>query len=267
MLIRIAAAVALIGAGTAWGQSASPNSFEVASVKPAAPCCAPGQWRESKANVDRIDFPNATLRACLAFAYGVKEYQVSGLPWLGELRYDIVAKGPEGTHRDQLPGMMQILLAERFGLKLHHETKEFSVIVLTVGKSGPRLQDSPPPAADAPEGARIGLSMTPAGVGRMEVKQGTMTSLVNTLSRLLGRPVVDATKLTGRYDFELEYSPDDSTGMMLAPSNTGGAPPAAREPGISIFSSIQLLGLKLEPRKVPMDAIVVDSAEKVPTGN
>src|SRR5260370_12043769 len=106
--------VALLAASLSWGQPVPPPSFEVASVKPAAPCCAPGQWRESKAGVDRIDFPNATLRSSIAYAYGLKEYQISGPSWLGELRYDIVAKGPAGTLREQLPGMMQALLAQRF---------------------------------------------------------------------------------------------------------------------------------------------------------
>ena len=93
-----------------------------------------------------------------------------------------------------------------------------------------------------------------------------MTALANTLARLLGRPVVDNTGLTGRYDFDLEYSRDDSNGMMLA-APAGGALPAAAEPGVSIFASIQQLGLKLDAQKLPMKTIVVDRAEKVPTGN
>jgi len=136
MISRISAVgVALLAGWAALGQTAAPLSFEVASVKPAAP----GQWRESKAGVDRIDFPNATLRYCIAFSYDLKEYQISGPSWLGELRYDIVAKGPVGTRRDQLPGMMQVLLAQRFGLQAHNETKEFSVFALVVGKNGPKL--------------------------------------------------------------------------------------------------------------------------------
>jgi hypothetical protein len=81
MLRAVAAAgVALMVSWAAWGQNAPPLSFEVASIKPAVPCCAPGQWRESKAGVDRIDFPNATLRYRIAFAYRAKEYQISGPP-------------------------------------------------------------------------------------------------------------------------------------------------------------------------------------------
>jgi uncharacterized protein (TIGR03435 family) len=94
-----------------------------------------------------------------------------------------------------------------------------------------------------------------------------MTALANTLARLLGRPVIDRTGLTGRYDFDLEYSGDDSNGMRTMPAKIGATPPAAPEPGVSIFSSIQQLGLKLDAQKLPMDAIVVDHAEKIPTGN
>ena len=259
------AGAALLAASLSWGQPATP-SFEVASVKPAAPCCAPGQWRESKAGVDRIDFPNTTLRSCVAFAYGLKEYQISGPSWLGELRYDIVAKGPAGTLHDQLPGMMQALLAQRFQLQVHDETKVFSVFALLVGKDGPKLKDSPPEPAGESAGARFGLSTSPSGVGRMEVKNGTMASLANTLARLLGRPVVDLTALTGRYDFDLEFSNEDSSGMRLAPP-PGGALPSATEPGVSIFGSIQQVGLKLDAQKLPLKVIVVDRAEKTPTQN
>jgi uncharacterized protein (TIGR03435 family) len=123
----LAAAVMLMHGGGATGQAQAPHSFEVASIKPAAPCCTPGQWRESKAAGDRVDFRYVTLRCCIAFAYRIKEYQVSGPPWLGEVRYDLVAKGPEGTRREQLPDLMQALLKERFKLEVHPEKKEFNV--------------------------------------------------------------------------------------------------------------------------------------------
>ncbi len=216
--------------------------------------------------MDRIDFPNATLRYCIAYAYGLKEYQVSGPSWLGELRYDIVAKGSAGTLHDQLPGMMQVLLAQRFKLEAHGETKEFSVFALIVGKNGPKLKDSPPEPDGESAGARFGMSMSPSGVGRLEVKNGTMTALANTLGRMLGRPVVDLTALTGRYDFDLEYSSEDSNGMRLA-APSGGSLPSAAEPGVSIFGSIQQVGLKLDSQKLPLKTIVIDRAEKTPTEN
>lgn len=267
MIMRSSVAgVVLLAGSAAFGQTAPPLSFEVASVKPAAPCCAPGQWRESKAGVDRIDFPNTTLRYCIAFAHGLKEYRISGPTWLGDLRYDIVAKGPAGTHRDQLPDMMQALLVQRFKLLAHSETKEFSVFTLVVGKNGPKLKESPPEPGVEEAGAKFGMSMTPTGVGRLEAKGTTTAALATTLARLLGRPVVDMTALTGRYDLDLEYSAEDAIGMRMASPSLEPLP-AATEPGGSIFGSIQQFGLRLDFRKVPLNAIVVDHAEKTPTEN
>jgi uncharacterized protein (TIGR03435 family) len=108
--------------------------------------------------------------------------------------------------------------------------------------------------------------MSPSGVGRLEVKNAAMAALTNTLARILGRPVVDLTALTGRYDLDLEYSMDDGNGMRMAPPSGGTIQPAA-EPGVSIFGSIQQFGLKLDARKLPLPAITVDQAEKTPTEN
>jgi uncharacterized protein (TIGR03435 family) len=263
--ITRAAAVLLIAGFAAAAQGVAPPSFEVASVKSAAPCCAPGQWRESRAGEDRIDFRYVNLKYCIAFAYGVKEFQISGPSWLGEARFDIVAKAGAGTKHGELPKLMQALLAERFRMQAHREPKEFNVVVLSVGKTGPKLQESPV-VPDAPQGAAVGLSMNANGVGRMEVKRGTMTSLANSLVRVLGRPVIDKTELSGRYDFELEYSREDAGGMAV---QIAGAPQPqpANEFGVSVFASIQKLGLKLDVQKLTLEAIVVDQAEKSPTEN
>ena len=262
---NILSLAAALMAGAAFGQTAAPSSFEVASVKPAAPCCAPGQWRESKVGDDRIDFRYVTLKYCLAFAYQVKEYQVSGPAWLGELRYDLVAKGSEGSRREQLPGMMQALLAERFKVEVHRGKKDFDVFVLLIGRNGPKLKPSPvePEGAD---GAHFGISMSGTGVGLMEVKRADMTALANTLPRLVGRPVVNLTGIEGRYDFDLEFSPED-VHALVTPANPGDAAPVASQPGASIFNSIQRIGLKLEPQKRPLDTIVVDRAEKTASEN
>ena len=264
MLKAISAVAALIAAGAA-GQNAQPLSFEVASIKPAAPCCAAGQWRESKSGEDRVDFRYVTLRYCIAFAYRIKEYQVSGPPWVGELRYDLIAKGPEGTRRAQLPEMMQALLSERFKLAVHHEQKDFNVYALIIGKNGPKLKESATDPESA-EGASFGMSMSASGVGRLEVKRGDMTALANTLPRLVGRPVVNMTGLANRYDFDLEFAREDANGMVAPPAGEGAAP-LLSEFGSSIFTSIQRIGLKLDAQRLPLDAIVVEHAERTPAGN
>jgi uncharacterized protein (TIGR03435 family) len=250
-------------ASGALAQTAKLPSFEVASVKPAAPCCAPGQWRESKVLDDRIDFRYVTMRYCVAAAYRLKEYQVSGPAWINEARYDILARAAEETRKEQLPEMLQALLAERFKLEIHREKKEFDVFVLGVGKNGPKLTESPAETANQ-GGAAYGISMTGGGVGRLECKRANMTSFAATLPRFVGRPVVDQTGLTGRYDFDLEFSPDDMKGMRVE-APPPGMPTA--EFGMSIYTSIQKVGLKLEGRKMPLDAIVVDRGEKTPIEN
>jgi uncharacterized protein (TIGR03435 family) len=257
-LTCVGAAVLL--ATAAWGQNGAPLSFEVSSVKPAT-----GQWRESKVFDNRVDFPTVTLKYCIAFAYRVKEYQVSGPPWIGESRYEIAAKAAQGTRREQLPEMMQALLAERFKMETHREKKEFNVYALIVGKSGPKLKESPTDP-DAPQGAAFGTSMSGnTGVGKLEAKRSDMAALANTLTRFVGRPVVDLTGIQGRYDFELEFTREDLRGMVLGPDGSAAGP--SSEFGVSIFTSLQRVGLKLEPQKLPLDTIVVDRAEKTPVEN
>jgi uncharacterized protein (TIGR03435 family) len=139
------------------------------------------------------------------------------------------------------------------------------VYALLLGKNGQKLKESTPEAGGS-DGAAIGLSMSPSGAGRLEVRHGNMLSLANTVSRLVGRPVVDMTGLTARYDFEVEYSHEDLNGM-LTPADSGGAPASIAELGASIFTSIQQFGLKLEAQKTMLDSIVVDRGEKSFTEN
>src|SRR5689334_8446709 len=139
---------AFAAAGTAFAQPAAPLSFEVASVKAAAPCCTAGKWRGNRPGVDRVDFQYGTLLYYITYAYGVKSYQLAGPDWLREVRFDIAAKGPEGTRREQLPQMMQALLAERFRLQVHRESRELPGLALVVGKNGPKLTVAAPESGD-----------------------------------------------------------------------------------------------------------------------
>ena len=261
---------ALLVSGAAWGQPSEALSFEVASVKPIPPAEAPA-WRRPVVGPDRIEFHNVTLWYCVSYAYRMKSYQMSGPEWLRHARYDIVAKGPQGTRREDLPQMMQGLLRERFKLQAHQETREIPVLVLTVGKDGPKLKDAAAESGDGQGGAQVGMSTSETGGERLEIKGGGMATLVNTLTGLLGRPVVDKTGLTGRYDFALEFSRSETAG----PNATGGfneppplpPPPPGAEPGLSIYTSIQQLGLKFVPQKMPMTVLVVDGADRVPVEN
>ena len=266
---RIAIAF-LLAAGVGSGQPAGAPSFEVASVKP-VPANEQRPWRRPTIGVDRIEFYNVTLWYCLSYAYGMKSYQMVAPDWLREARYDVVAKGPAGTRREDLPKMIQTLLTDRFKLQAHQETREIPVLVLAIGKAGPKLKEATPESGDGQGGAQVGMSASENGGERLEIKGGGMSTLANTLTGLLGRPVVDQTGLTGRYDFTLEFSryetaDRNATGGFNEPPPLPPPPPGG-EPGVSIYSSIQQLGLKLAPQRLPRNVLVVDSVERTPIEN
>jgi uncharacterized protein (TIGR03435 family) len=300
----------VLAAGAAMGQTAAPGpAFEVASVKPAAPLDR-GQILSGEAHVGmkidaaRVDIGSMSLADLIRVAYRVKPYQISGPDWMASERFDVLAKMPEGATSEQVPEMLQALLAERFKLTVHHESKEHAVYALVVGKNGPKLKESAPDA-DVPattedvnpqvrlsgrgenisvsiSGGQIGtahMSMGPNGTMRLEAPKINMAALADTLSRFFERPVVDLTELKGTYQVALDLSMEDlrnaarTMGMMgpgMGGGRDGARPPtdAASDPGgLSIFAAVQQLGLKLEPRKVPIDLIVIDHLEKMPTEN
>jgi uncharacterized protein (TIGR03435 family) len=209
--------------------------------------------------------------------------------------------------------MLQALLAERFKLEAHRESKEHPIYALVVGKNGPKLKDSapdadqPPPEESAPsktggpvinmpEGqVRIGpkgavvsggalgtvrIMMGPNGTMQMHSPKMSMQAFADLLTRFMDRPVMDMTELKGTYEIGLDLSMNDlinvarSTGLVPAGAigradGPAGAVAAASEPtgGGSIFDAVQQLGLKLEQRKAPVDTIVIDHVEKMPTDN
>jgi uncharacterized protein (TIGR03435 family) len=257
------------------------------------------------------------MKAVLARAYNVKQHQISGPSWLDD-RYDITAKVPDGVPAEKVPEMLQALLAERFKMVIHKETKEQPVYALVVGKNGPKLTKSDPNAPDAPgprtfnssssssdkpplpalppggggaamagraggpgqppKGAMMMTIGGPGGNARMQANAITMTRFADMLSNMLDRPVLDMTEVAGNYDVALDVSMEDMVGakrMAVAggpgPMAGGGggdhgpAPDAA--PSASIFTAVQSLGLKLDPRKAPIEFVVVDRGDKVPTEN
>jgi uncharacterized protein (TIGR03435 family) len=303
----------------AFGQAAAESpTFEVASVKPAEPP-PPGQMRvmmrggPGSADPGQLTYTNVSLKNILTNAYGVKGYQINGPKWLDSERFDIVAKIPKGATKEQFQLMLQNLLAERFKLALHHETKDLPMYSLVVGKGGAKLKESvedatvsggageppalppPPPGAGPAVTGRMrvgadGMPQLPPGVGknnmmvmimngrmRLVANHRPMSALTEMLGSQVGFPVVDATGLKGNYDFTLDFSPDGLNGPMgLLPSppppdgGPGGAPMASAPDvsGPTIFAALQeQLGLKLEQKKGPVDLLVIDRLEKVPTEN
>jgi uncharacterized protein (TIGR03435 family) len=255
-----------------WGQAAAPLTFEVASIKPAAQDARGTMIRMMPGGA--LTVTNATLRLLVTVAYDVRDFQISGGPgWVGSERYDVNAKAessassesvPEDprnmtdaqrkTNQEQMRQRLQALLADRFQLTIHRETKEAPVYALVVAKNGPKLQES------KEGGPRLMM-----GRGQLNGQGALMEMLANVLSGQLGRPVLDKTGLQGKYDFKLEFTPDPGQGAEpfggLGPGPD--APPPPDPNGPSIFAAIQeQLGLRLESTKGPVEMIVIDRVEK-----
>ena len=239
-----AIAYAGITALAAFGQ-ATPV-FEVASIKPHPP---PIQLVSISTSGTRVTIEANSLTNLVAYAYDLKRYQVIGGPnWAVDDRFDIAAKaeGDIAPTAAQVKQMIQALLADRFQLKVHRETKEMPVYNLVVGKNGPKLKES------APDARPLVRMRDANGMIHLIATSSPMQQLANQFSNANGvdRPVLDKTGLTGMYDFELDWS-------------AGYGAPADGADEISIFTALQeQIGLKLEPAKAPMEVLVIDRAEK-----
>jgi uncharacterized protein (TIGR03435 family) len=240
----------------AQSQAAVPPAFEVASVKPAGTSCA---GRRS-VDAQQVRYENFSLKGLVRDAYKVELYQINAPEWLGSQCYDLAAKLPDGATKEQIPAMLQALLAERFRMTVHKEIKRDRVYALVVARNGPRFKESKG-QGDRPQGVELHAD------GRMEFTSATLASFASAMSVLMAQPVVDMTEIQGHFDIALNVTRGDLAGLRF-PSD-GGAADTLPESNASssIFAAVQELGLKLESRNVPMEHIVVDSVEKVPTGN
>jgi len=260
-------------------QLATPPAFEVASVKPVAKHNASllGGTTGFAPSVDpaQIRYTGTTLKYLLMQAYSLKSYQISGPAWLDDERYDIVAKIPEGAMKEQVPAMLQALLAERFRLRLHWESKERRAYALAVGKNGPHLAASKESAVSevpGPGSQPVANRLSFSPDSHVELVGATLPAFVNMLSNFLGSPVMDETGIQGAFDITLNITMEDlsalRSGTLASDANleSGHTVPERAASG-SIFSAVQELGLKLEARRTPIKHLVIDAAEKVPTDN
>ena len=238
----------------AFGQpAAAPLAFEVASVKPNKS----GERGSSTHYRDgEIVLRNVSLKQFIELVYEVKDYSLSGPDWLGSERFDIAAKFAPGTPREQVLRMAQALLAERFKLAVHRESKVLLAYALVAAKNGPKLRE-----------VEAGGSDTSTGRGQFTGRKVSMPQFADWLSRMMDRPVVDKTEIKGVFDIKLEWTPEESQPLGLG--ETGERRPPTDSPsGPSIFTALQeQLGLKLQGQKLPVEILVVDHAEKVPTEN
>jgi len=244
----------------------------------------PGQFKIGMSgDRDMMRYTNVSLKDCIRNAYRVKDFQIEGPDWLESQRFDISAKLPDGASQDQIPQMLQLLLAERFKLTLHRDKKEHTISALVVGKNGPKLTpveapnpDEPPTRNGVPRGAMT-MRYDPAGM-HLSASRATLANVADLLSRVSERPVVDMTGIEGVYAFDFVFAPEQVRGLrtMGGGAMPGGgagdhAPPVAdaSDEGAagSIQAAVQKYGLKLEGRKAPMEILIIDHMERTPTEN
>jgi uncharacterized protein (TIGR03435 family) len=285
------------GATAPQAQAGAPQSFEVASIKPSAPA-ENGMFMVMMGNSPggRWTAKGVTTSILIQQAYDVKDFQISGGPsWLNSERYDIVAKAdtPNIT-REMLKVLLQSLLAERFNLKFHRDTKELPIYALVVGKNGHKLHASEiqpntqgdaqaaNPSKPGQTGGGTGGAVEVAGApvksgsqirmgrGQLNAQMTPVSAIAAMLAQQLGRPVIDKTDIKGNFDFSLQWTPDETQrgigfGGMEKPATDSPLPSDPTSP--SIFTAVQeQLGLRLEATKGPVEILVIDRIEKA-SGN
>lgn len=308
--------------------------FEVASIRPSAamapgPNTKGGAGREGgpapggnacgipKFTMDagRVDFACAALTRLISFAFGIPQERVAGPDWMGDAKFDVVAKLPPGASENQVPEMFQALLADRFKLAVHRGSKETPLFALVVDKGGLKLKEAgndlpAPPVTDpnappcplqnfncAPNiqnldgvqtrmiplspntrrisSPRIGTALFTQGLGErgqhLEAPGTTLEGLADLVTLLgsVGQPVVDRTGLNGRYRVDLEI-PAVSVFDIVDHARTSGSDPNAELAAAmqnAWQAALQKVGLHLDPRKGPVETLVVDHLDKTPTPN
>ncbi len=236
------------------------DAFEVATIKPVAFDAKGGRYITMQ-GTSRFVEKAYTLKLLIAAAYDLNPRTIlGGPPWIDSDHYDILALTPgevRPTHDEQM-SMLRNLLADRFSLAFHREPKEFSIYVLETLKGGAKLK----PSAGAPDDPPALISTVYPQHILLPARNATMADFVSLLQRaVLDRPVVDKTALTGKFDFDLQWAPDET--------QFGGDVPVApaEAPAAPLFAAIQdQLGLKLTATRGPVDALVVDKAEQ-PSAN
>jgi uncharacterized protein (TIGR03435 family) len=274
-----------------------PQTFEAASIKQIV--LTPGHRLTPLDGGPGTKSPTrlagtATMKALLRLAYGVKAYQVSGPAWIDTETYEIAASVPAGASKTQAAEMLRELLVERFHLAAHRETRQVPIYVLLPGRGGPKLREADPAVEEGEEKARAAggfqrpnVTMGADGFPQIPVdaripgsftvalssgeflrtklfaRHQSMDQLAATIAEYLKRPVVDQTELTEKYDFTLAFESDPRE------TTERTQPGAAREDaGPTIFAAVQeQLGLRLEAKRGPVEMVIVDRVDRVPTQN
>jgi uncharacterized protein (TIGR03435 family) len=216
-------------------------TFEVASIRPAVPDAFGSSGEDGRNGFLKVY--NVSLKRAIRYAYGMPETQILGGPkWVDDLRYDITARADQAVGEPELLKMLQPLLADRFKLAMHRETRQIPGYTLTAAKGGLKASVSDPNRRSGGNGGR----------GRIDMVGTPMSALIIRLSDLLQRPVVDRTQDTRRFDFHLRWTPDTAPAGVESTASDGPSLSTALE---------EQLGLKLTSQRVPAEVLVVDHAE------
>ena len=273
--------------------------FDVASVR-----LSDSKTMASQRVTDtRVDLVRIDLRQLLWMAFEIDPLccrdRIQGAESLGGVFVDVHATIPTGATRKQVPAMLKSLLIQRFGLRTHAEPRPADVYELTVAESGIRMKEVPPasdldkefPADPSTKTFSDSVGETPTGRQRMitsalgirmitdqslydrsstarrtiqiDAVRMTMPDFASLLAGNIGRPVIDRTNLTGAYAFRIELPPEAWMMRIVA----GVVPPTNEPTGISAPSAVEHLGLRLQPRRMSLDTIVIDRIERVPSEN
>jgi uncharacterized protein (TIGR03435 family) len=214
---------------------------------------------------------NVSARQVVTYAYSMQNSRVEGGPdWLDTVKYDITAKAPEAATPDQMLLMFRTLLADRFKLTMHTDARDTAIFALVRGRAdgrlGPQLRASSTADCDAARGEQARGAAIASADGRPicggRTRAGfiiagavSMDELARNMSRMVGRAIVNRTGLTGRYDFDLKFTPESEL--------TGAAADSGPDTPPSLYVALEeQLGLKLEPQRAPVDVVVIDSIQR-----
>jgi len=240
--------IALFVCASCFAQSVPP-AFETASVHPNPRV----ERQDVQVSAGSLILRNQPVFFLVEWAYDVTPAQIDAPSWFKESCFDIIAKAAGPADETQMRLMLQTLLADRFGLKLHKEARVMPVYVMTLAKGGPKFQES------ATEGT---FALDQTGAFMLAAHHARMTDLAQGISAEIGRPVMDQTGLKGRYEIRMNFAP------YATRAADGGTTPGQFDMMSILFTGLQdLLGLKLEASKQSVDVLVIDHAEKTPTEN
>jgi uncharacterized protein (TIGR03435 family) len=239
------------------------DGFDVATIKPSSPQDERGGRYIRMQSAHIFQAKNYSVHGMIAAAYDLNPRAISGGPaWVESQRWEILATAPgekRPTWDDQMV-MLRKLLSDRFNLTFHREKKQFNIYDLTVSKDGSKLKATEAPPDEAPNMTSTVYPAESGGIDRVVLPAHniTITQFAGLLNRaILDRPVVDHTGLTGRYDFELEWAPDETQFGGQLPAG----PPDTPRPGL-FPAMLQTLGLKIEATRGAVDGIVIDGVER-----